>query len=51
MRRLGCLLRPHRQSRWSGSICDAVTDSGGTAILSEIPELFGAERVSAGPLP
>ena len=28
-----------------GRICDAVTDSGGTAILSEIPELFGAERV------
>jgi altronate hydrolase len=27
-----------------GSICDAVTASGGTAILSEIPELFGAER-------
>ena len=28
-----------------GRICDAVTGSGGTAILSEIPELFGAERV------
>jgi altronate hydrolase len=28
-----------------GRICDAVTSSGGTAILSEIPELFGAERV------
>ena len=28
-----------------GRICDAVTNSGGTAILSEIPELFGAERV------
>ncbi|HEV2700188.1 MAG TPA: altronate dehydratase family protein [Steroidobacteraceae bacterium] len=27
-----------------GSICDAVTASGGTAILSEIPELFGAEQ-------
>jgi altronate hydrolase len=27
-----------------GSICDAVTASGGAAILSEIPELFGAER-------
>jgi altronate hydrolase len=28
-----------------GRVCDAVTGSGGTAILSEIPELFGAERV------
>jgi altronate hydrolase len=27
-----------------GSVCDAVTASGGTGILSEIPELFGAER-------
>lgn len=31
-----------------GSICDAVTASGGTAILSEIPELFGAERSLMG---
>jgi altronate hydrolase len=31
-----------------GRICDAVTNSGGTAILSEIPELFGAERVLMG---
>jgi altronate hydrolase len=28
-----------------GRVCDAVTASGGTAILSEIPELFGAERI------
>jgi altronate hydrolase len=28
-----------------GRICNAVTGSGGTAILTEIPELFGAERV------
>ncbi|HTQ35489.1 MAG TPA: altronate dehydratase family protein [Steroidobacteraceae bacterium] len=28
-----------------GLACDAVTGAGGTAILSEIPELFGAERV------
>lgn len=28
-----------------GLICDAVTGGGGSAILSEIPELFGAERV------
>jgi altronate hydrolase len=28
-----------------GRVCDAVTANGGTAILSEIPELFGAERV------
>jgi altronate hydrolase len=27
-----------------GRICDAVTANGGSAILSEIPELFGAER-------
>lgn len=28
-----------------GRVCDAVTAGGGTAILSEIPELFGAERI------
>jgi altronate hydrolase len=28
-----------------GFICDVVTSSGGAAILSEIPELFGAERI------
>ncbi len=28
-----------------GRVCDAVTACGGTAILSEIPELFGAERI------
>jgi len=28
-----------------GLVCDAVTAAGGTAILSEIPELFGAERI------
>jgi altronate hydrolase len=28
-----------------GGICDAVTGSGGAALLTEIPELFGAERV------
>jgi altronate hydrolase len=28
-----------------GRICDAVTASGGTALLTEIPELFGTERL------
>jgi altronate hydrolase len=28
-----------------GNIADRVTDAGGTAILTEIPEIFGAERL------
>jgi altronate hydrolase len=28
-----------------GSIADRITDAGGTAVLTEIPEIFGAERL------
>jgi altronate hydrolase len=31
-----------------GRIADAVTEAGGTAILTEIPEIFGAERLLMG---
>jgi altronate hydrolase len=32
-----------------GRIADKVSDAGGTPVLTEIPEIFGAERDAAGP--
>jgi altronate hydrolase len=31
-----------------GRVCDTITDFGGTAILTEVPEMFGAEQLLMG---
>ena len=45
MRRLGCLQRPDRQPAGGPHQHRGSRRAGGTPILSEIPEIFGAERL------
>ena len=45
MRRLRRLFGHHRQSRRSARAVDLLVAHGGTAILSETPEIYGAEHL------
>ncbi len=45
LRRIGFFFRDHGQSRRLGVCCDLLADAGGTAVLAETTEIFGAEHL------